>query len=115
MAMAGMPAARAPKSPAASALLEMTRTISAGKSWRLADSTSAVMFEPRPEIRMATRRFMASPFKIEMAVIDHAMLADGGNDFAKQHRAFAGLGEDIHDLIDGIGLDDGAHADASVE
>src|SRR3979411_2339078 len=93
----------------------MTTTISAGKSWRLAASTSAVMFDPRPEIRMATRRFMASPCQIEMAVIDHAMLAGGGNDFAEQRHAFAGLGEDIHDLIDGIGLDDGDHADAAVE
>src|SRR3954452_18285720 len=97
MAMAGMPAARAPKSPAASALLEMTTTISAGKSWRRAASTSAVMFDPRPEIRMATRRFMVSPCQIEMAVIDHAVLARGGNDLTQQHRGFAGLGEDIHD------------------
>src|SRR3954452_7498201 len=102
MAMAGMPAARAPKSPAASALLEMTTTISAGKSWRLAASTSAVMFEPRPEIRMATRRFMASPGKIEMAVVDHTVLAGRGNDLAEQRGAFAGLGEDIHHPIDGV-------------
>src|SRR4051794_16360918 len=110
-----MPLSRALASPAASALLEMTTTISAGKSRALAASTSAVMFDPRPEIRMATRRFMASPFKIEMAVIDHAVLAGGGNDFAQQHGAFAGLGEDIHDPVDGVGFDDGDHADAAVE
>src|SRR5947199_1219258 len=110
-----MPLSRALASPPASALLEMTRTISAGKSCALAASTSAVMFDPRPDIRMATRRFMASPFKIEMAVIEHAMLARGGNDLAQQHGAFARLGEDIHDPIDGTLFDDGNHADAAVE
>src|SRR5260370_1121469 len=115
MAMAGMPTSRARRSPAALALLEITTTISAGKSWRRAASTSAVMFDPRPEIRMATRRFMASLCQIEMAVIDHAVLTGGGNDFAQQHRAFAGLGEDIHHLVDGAGFDDGDHADAAVE
>src|SRR5258707_12177071 len=92
MATAGTPPSRAFASPAASALLEMTTTISAGKSWRRAASTSAVMFDPRPEIRMATRRFMASPCQVEMAVIDHAVLARGGNDFAPQNRAFPGPG-----------------------
>src|SRR4051794_14608385 len=115
MAMAAMPASRARNSPAASVLLEMTTTISAGKSCALAASTSAVMFDPRPEIRMATRRFIVSPCQIEMAVIDHTVLAGGGNDFAEQYSALAGLGEDIHHLIYGIGLDDGDHADAAVE
>ena len=40
-------------------------------------SISAAMLEPRPEIRMATRRFIASPRQIEMTVIDHAMLSLG--------------------------------------
>src|SRR5882757_5759699 len=115
MATAGTPLSRAFTSPPASALLEMTTTISAGKSWRRAASISAVMFDPRPEIRMATRRFMVSPCQIEMAVIDHAVLAGGGNDFAQQHNAFTGLGEDIHDPLDRIGFDDGDHADAAVE
>src|SRR4051812_10752610 len=115
IATVGMPLSRALASPPASALLEMTTTISAGKSCALAASTSAVMFDPRPDIRMATRRFMASPCKIEMAVIEHAMLAGGGNDLAQQHSAFAGLGEHIHDLIEGVGLDDRDHADAAVE
>src|SRR5947209_11114434 len=110
-----MPLSRALASPPASALLEMTTTISAGKSCALAASTSAVMFDPRPEIRMATRRFMASPFKIEMAVIDHAVLARGGNDLTQQHHAFAGFGQKFHDLGGRVGPDDGDHADAAVE
>src|SRR5882762_7628428 len=115
MATAGTPLSCAITSPPASALLEMTTTISAGKSSALAASTSAVMLDPRPEIRMATRRFMASPCQIEMAVIDHAVLPGSGNDFAQQHRAFASLCENIHDLLDRVGFDDGDHADAAVE
>src|SRR4051794_12997557 len=115
MAIAGMPASRARNSPGASALLEITTTISAGKSCALAASTSAVMFDPRPEIRMATRRFIVSPCQIEMAVIDHTVLAGRGNDLTQQHCGFAGLGEDIHDPVDGVGFDNGDHADAAVE
>src|ERR1700733_15657751 len=115
MAMAGMPASRARKIPPASALLEMTTTISAGKPSAFAASISAVMLDPRPEIRMATRRFMASPRQIEMAVIDHAVRAFGGNDLAQQNSAFASLGEDIHHPIERVGFDDGDHADAAVE
>src|SRR4051812_2796427 len=115
IATVGMPLSRALASPPASALLEMTTTISAGKSCALAASTSAVIFDPRPEIRMATRRFMASPFKREMAVIDHAVLAGRRDDFAEQNHAFAGLGENLHDLLHRVGFDDGDHADAAVE
>src|SRR3954451_10138545 len=97
-----MPRSRARARPAASALLEMTAAISAGKSAAAAASISAIMFDPRQEIRMATRRFMTSPRKIEMAVIDHAVLPRRGDDLAKQHCAFAGAIERIHHPVDGL-------------
>ena len=56
-----IPLAFARSSPAASARLEITTAISAGKSAGLAASISAAMFDPRPEIRMATRRFITAP------------------------------------------------------
>jgi len=46
--------------------LETTNAISAGKSGAAAASISAAMFDPRPEIRMATRRFMISPCGIDL-------------------------------------------------
>src|SRR6185295_2598537 len=115
MVTAGMPSAPAFASPAASALLEMTTTISAGKSCARAAPISAVMFDPRPEIRMATRRFMASPCEIEMAVIDHAVFACGGNDLAQQRCGFAGAPDHVHHLVDRAGFGDDDHADAAVE
>src|SRR3954449_9221109 len=114
MTTVATPPSRALATPPALPLLEMTTTISAGNSGARAASISAVMFDPRPEIRMATRRFMTSPCEIEMAVIDDAVLAGCGNDFAQQHGALARRGEDLDDLVDRIGLDDGDHADAAV-
>ena len=69
---------------------------------RLAASISAAMFDPRPEIRMATRRFIASPRQIEMAVIDHAMLALGLDHLAQQRDALAAFGENVGDLLDRV-------------
>ena len=76
----------------------MTATISAGKSAALAASISATMLEPRPEIRMATRRFMTSLRKIEVTVIDHAVLAFRRDHFAEQSHGLAGLRENLGDL-----------------
>ena len=59
MTMVGTPLAAARSSPGASARLEITATISAGKSAAFAASISAAMLDPRPEIRMAVRRFIA--------------------------------------------------------
>ena len=56
-----MPLAGAFSRPAASARLEITSAISAGKSAGLAARIRAAMFDPRPEIRIATRRFMVPP------------------------------------------------------
>ena len=111
----GMPLASAFCKPPASARLEITTTISAGKSLASAAAISAAMFDPRPEIRMATRRFMVSPCQIEMTIIDHAMFALGGNHFAQKRHGFAALRENVGDLINRIRLDDGDHADAAVE
>src|SRR6186713_1591614 len=113
MTTVGMPLASAFSSPAASARLEMTATISAGKSADFAASISAAMFDPRPEIRMATRRFMASPRQIQMTVIDHAVFAFSRDHFAEQRDGLAALGEDFGDLVDGVRLDDRDHADAA--
>src|SRR5882757_8435393 len=119
MTVVAMPCAAAFSRPPASARLEMTVTISAGKSGAFAASISAAMFEPRPEIRMATRRFMASPREVQMTVIDHAMLALmvslRRDHLAEQRHALAARGENLGDLIDGVRLDDGDHADAAVE
>src|SRR5216683_3131478 len=111
----GMPLAFARSRPPASARLEITTTISAGKSSAVAAWISAAMFDPRPEIRIATRRFMASPCEIDITIIDHAMLARCRNHFAQQHNALAAFGKNVGDLFDGVRFDDGDHADAAVE
>src|SRR6185312_8988015 len=112
----GTPAALAFSRPAASARFEITTAISAGKSFEAAAAwISAAMFETRPEIRMGTRRFMGSPGKVEMAVVDDAMLARGRNHFAEQGHSFAARAEDRTDRVDRIRADDRDHADAAVE
>ena len=68
----------------------------------LAASINAAMFDPRPEIRMATRRFMVSPRQIEMTVINHAMLALGRDHFAQQCHGLTALSENGGDLGDRI-------------
>src|SRR3984885_9115134 len=115
MVTVAIPLSSAFARPPASARLEITTTISAGKSSAFAASISAAMFDPRPEIRMATRRFMASPCEIEMTVIDHAMLALGGDHLAQQRDALAALGGNVRHRLDGVCLHDRDHADAAVE
>src|SRR5215218_4881001 len=110
-----MPLAAAFSRPPASARLEITVTISAGKSGSFAASISAAMFDPRPEIRMATRRFMSSPRQVQMTVIDHAVLAFCRDHFAEMRDGLAALGEDFADLVDRVGLYDRDHADAAIE
>src|ERR1700742_4088245 len=101
MVTVGTPLAFAFARPPASARLEITTAISAGKSFSLAASISAAMFDPRPEIRIATRRFMAmaSPCQIELTVINYAMLARGWDYLAQEHHALAALREDFSDLF----------------
>src|SRR4030088_3283796 len=115
MVSVATPLARAFSRPPASERLEITTTISAGKSAGRAASINAAMFDPRPEIRIATRRFMASPCEIKVTVIDHAVFARGRDHLAQQRNALAAFGEYLGDLLDGTGLDDGDHADAAVE
>src|SRR5713226_7412065 len=115
MTTVGTPAAFAFSRPPASALFEITTAISAGKSAACAAVIKAAMFDPRPEIRIATRRFMPSPRQIEMTVIDHAMFTFRGDHLTQQRHALAALGENSGDLFDCLGLDDGDHADAAVE
>src|SRR6185437_6479022 len=115
MASAATPFSRAVARPPASARLAITSTISAGKSFALAALISAAMLEPRPEIRMATRRFVILDRQIEMAVIDHAVLAFSPDDFAEQRDGLAGFGEHLGHLLDGVRPDDRDHADAAVE
>ena len=99
MTSVAMPAFLRCQARRASARLEITTAISAGKSPAFAAaSISAAMFDPRPEIRMATRRFIASPRQIEVAVIDHAMLAGGRDDLAEQRNALAARGQDVGHL-----------------
>src|SRR6202161_2205757 len=115
MVTAAIPLCRAFSRPPASARLEITTTISAGKSASRAASISAAMFDPRPEIRMATRRFIASPRQIEMTVIDHAMLALGLDHLAQQHDVLSGFGQIVGPLCNGVRSYDRNHADAAVE
>src|SRR4051812_4473657 len=111
----GMPCAAAFSSPPASVRLEITTTISAGKSGVLAASISAAMFDPRPEIRIATRRFMVSPREIKVTVIDHAMLAWRADHFAERRHGLAACREQLGHLFDRISLHDGDHADPAIE
>src|SRR3990170_4869804 len=117
----GTPLALAFSIPPASGWLEITTTISAGKPFAAAAPINAAMFDPRPEIRIATRRFMASPSEIvsrcqiEMTVIDHAMFIGGRYHFAQQRNGLAALVEYFGDLLDGVWFHDGDHADAAVE
>src|SRR6202040_4334120 len=115
MVTVGMPVALAFSRPPASALLEITTAISAGKSSALAAWISAAMFDPRPEIPIATRRFTASPCQIEMAIIVPAMLARGRDHLAEQRHVLAGFGENFADRFDGIRFHDSDHADPAVE
>src|SRR6202045_1657361 len=115
MVSVATPLARALSRPKAPERLEMTTTISAGKSCSLAASIRADMFDPRPEIRMATRRFIASPAQIKMAVVSHAVLACGRDHLTQQGHGLAALGQNRGDLFDRIRFDDGDHADAAVE
>src|ERR1035437_2252335 len=101
--------------PPASARLEITRAISAGSSSAVAARISAAMFDPRPEIKIATRRFMASPCQIEMTVINHAIFTRSGDHLAQQHNALASLSENVGDLFDCVCFHDGDHADTAVE
>src|SRR6476661_1896593 len=112
---AGIPLALALSRPAASPRLEITTAISAGKSWAAAAWIRAAMLDPRPEIRIATRRFMVSPCQIEMAVIDDAMFAGRRDHFAQNSDALAALGENVGNLFNCLGLHDGDHADSAVE
>src|ERR1700733_7688048 len=91
MVTVGTPLAPAFARPPASALLEITTAIFAGKSAAVAASIKAAMFDPRPEIRIATRRFMASPCEIELTVIDHAILALRRDYLAEQCDGLAAL------------------------
>ena len=88
-----MPAAFAFASPAASLLLEITTTISAGKFSAFAALTSAVMFDPRPEIRIATRFMISSALhrEIEVVIVNHAVFVTGGDHLTEQRNAFAGF------------------------
>jgi hypothetical protein len=77
---------------------EMTRDLG-GKSSSLAALINAVMFDPRPEIRIATRRSWfhhpkpISPCEIKMTVVDHARFACGRITSPKSTTAFAALGK----------------------
>src|ERR1700677_3986547 len=115
MAAAAIPLCLAFSRPPASDRFEITTTISAGKSASLAASISPAMFDPRPEIRMATRRFIASPRQIEMTVIDHAMLTLGLDHLAQQRDVLSGFRQNVGNLGNGVGSHQRNHADTAVE
>src|SRR5258705_615143 len=73
------------------------------------------MFDPRPEIRMAIRRFIPSPRQIEVTVIDDAMFARGRNHFAEQPDTLAACGEDFGSLLDAVAPYYRNHAYAALE
>src|SRR5260370_1171595 len=102
MVSVATPLARAFSRPPASDRFEITTAISAGKSVVLAAWIRAAMFDPRPEIRIATRRFMASPREIEMTVIDHAVLARRRDHLAQQRNALPAFGEEVGHFLNRI-------------
>src|ERR1700722_7952587 len=89
--------------------------VRAAKSASFAASISAAMFDPRPQLRMAPRRFIASPRQIEMTVIDHAMLGLGLDHLAQQHDVLSGFRQNVGDLCNGVRSHDRDHANAAVE
>ena len=91
-----MPAARARPSPAASGLLDTTSAISAGYDGSFAASINAVILEPRPEMRTATRLPVCS-LKIEMPVVDDAAVA--GFKGAEGHHALASASQCSADRV----------------
>src|SRR5437868_6328193 len=78
--------------------------ISAGKSAARAASISAAMFDPWPEIRMATRRLIACPLRpeVEVIVVDDPLLAVGFDHPSKQRNRFTAARQHIHDTHRGI-------------
>src|SRR4051794_26008752 len=111
-----MPASAARVRPAASARLEITRIISAGKSPLRAASSSACMLLPRPEMRTATFRFMSGSGPRAFRAADDASVPA----VARGHTADAvhGLTMLLEQGGRGVGLlggDDHHHADAAIE
>src|SRR5688572_27191047 len=96
MISTGTPAARALAVPVASDLFEKTTAISAGKSRARAASISALMFEPRPEIRMATRRFIGSQSQVEVVVVDDALFTGRFDDVAEMRYGLAAARQHLH-------------------
>src|ERR1700722_18943598 len=115
MVTVATPFSRAVARPPASARLEITSTISAGKSAGLAALISAAMLESRPEIRMATRRFVILACQIEVTVIDHAVAVFRLDDLTEQRDSLAGLGEHLAHRFDRVRFDDRDHADAAIK
>src|SRR5262249_54974280 len=87
---------------------------SAGKSSAAADLISAAMFDPRPEIRMATRRFIGSPFETQVTVIDDALVACR-NHFTEWRYTLTARRKNLRDLLNCIRPHNRDHADAAVE
>ena len=99
MVTVGNAARRAVRSPPASALLEITTTISAGKSCGLGGLDQRRHVRSAPGNQDGDAAFHGLTMRqIEMAVIDHAVLAVGRDDFAQQRDGLAGFGEDVGDL-----------------
>ena len=64
---------------------------------------------------MATRRFIASPRKVQMTVIDHAMLAGGRDHLAEQRDGLAATAKTSITFVHRVSLNDRNHADAAIE
>src|SRR5450755_929243 len=113
-AVAATPRSDAIARPCASGRLLMTATTSAAILRSRAASSIAVMFEPRPDIRM-TSRFM---------IVDAALWLDDDRarrarfsllDGADEIRRFAERSETIDRFLRRAAIDDQHHADAAVE
>ena len=91
-------------SPPASARLEITTTISAGKSVarRRLDQGGHVRSAPGNQDGDTALHGLTMRTEIEMTVIDHAMFARGRDHLAQQRDAFAAFGEDLGDLFDRV-------------
>src|SRR5262249_31909517 len=93
----------------------MTTAMLAGKSSATAALISAAMFDPRPEMRMATRRFMRSPRQIQLAAVDHAAFPPCQDDLAEPGDALPVRGKYLGYLPNGVSLHDRDHADTAIE
>src|SRR6185295_17424246 len=102
-------------SPLAPDLLDKTRAISAGKLRAFAASISALMFEPRPEMRMATRLRATLRSEVESARVGDMRCAIDHRDLADPRHRLTDFREGRRHRVGFVTSRDHDHARAAVE